>query len=123
MKLGIDKHGDNVQDEQMHGLDRIPLARQMSCTEQACCLLLFDARQQAASVSAGPSTNAAADDEDDCMIVEPKNVKKAVTAKAVSAGVLSDANGKRKRVAADSGGPDKRIKKAQTDGDDVITLD
>ena len=56
------------------------------------------------------------------MIVEAKNVKKAVTAKAVSAG-LSDANGKRKRAADDSGGPDKRIKKAQTEGDDVITLD
>ena len=57
------------------------------------------------------------------MIVEPKNVKKAVTPEAVSAGVLSDANGKRKRAADDSGVPDKRIKKAQTNGDDVITLD
>lgn len=87
-------------------------------------LSLFDARQQTTSVFAGPSTNAAADDEDDCMIVEPKHVKKAVTAKAVSAGVLSDANGKRKRAADDSGGPDKRIKKAETDDDgDAITLD
>ena len=84
---------------------------------------LFDARQQTTSVFAGPSTNAAADDEDDCMIVEPKHVKKAVTAKDVSAGVLSDSNGKRKRAADDSGGPDKRIKKAQTDDGDVITLD
>ena len=86
-------------------------------------LSLFDARQTR-RVSAGPSTNAAADDEDDCMIVEPRHVKKAVAAKAVSAGVLSDANGKRKRAADDSGGPDKRVKKAQTDDDgDVITLD
>ena len=57
------------------------------------------------------------------MIVEPKHVRKAFTAKAVSAGMLSDANGKRKRAADDSWGPDKRIKKAQTDVDDVITLD
>ena len=40
VKLGIDKHGDNVQDEQVHGLDRISFARQMSCSEQACrCLM------------------------------------------------------------------------------------
>jgi len=87
--------------------------------------LLFDASQQSTSESAGPSTNAAADDEDDCMIVEPKHVKKAVTAKAVSAGVLSDANGKRKRAADGPVGPetDKRLKKAQLDDADVITLD
>lgn len=59
------------------------------------------------------------------MIVEPKRVQKPVTAKAVSAGVLSDANGKRKRAADDPVGPetDKRIKKAQLDDGDVITLD
>ncbi|DBA95757.1 hypothetical protein WJX77_000574 [Trebouxia sp. C0004] len=74
--------------------------------------------------AAGPSTNAAADDEDDCMIVEPKHVKKAITAKAVSAGVLSDVNGKRKRGAGGPVGPetDKRLKKARLDAD-VITLD
>lgn len=41
VKPGIDKHGDNVQAEQVHGLDRISLARQMSCIEQACrCVML-----------------------------------------------------------------------------------
>ncbi len=35
-----DKHGHNVQVEQVHGLDRISLACQMTCVEQVChCLM------------------------------------------------------------------------------------
>ncbi len=59
------------------------------------------------------------------MIVVPKPSMKAAAAKAVvAAGVLSDANGKRKRAGDSLVGPesDKRVRVSPPDGD-VITLD
>ena len=78
--------------------------------------------------SAGPSGVAdkpTADDEDDCMIVEPKKTKKKTgSTTAVTAGVFSDANGKRKRGSDESAGieSDKRAKLSQS-ASSVITLD
>lgn len=73
----------------------------------------------------GAAGSAAADDEDDCMIVEPKKKKqKNVSDTAVTAGVLSDANGKRKRGLDEPTGneTDKRAKLSQP-ASNVITLD
>ena len=81
-------------------------------------------RQVVEFMYTGPSTSAAADDEDECMIVEPKPSRKPAAAQAVTAGVLSDASGKRKRTANAALGPesDKRAKVSQPPAD-VITLD
>ena len=71
---------------------------------------------------AGPST---ADDEDDCMIVDPKAIKKSGTVVPTSARVLSDANGKRKRTADTSLGTDtdKKLRLSKPEDVDVIMLD
>ena len=72
--------------------------------------------------NAGPSL--AADDDDDCTIVEPKASRKVSAGVPASAGVLSDANGKRKRTADTSLGSDteKKLKLSKAN-DDVIMLD
>jgi len=40
VKLGNNKHEDNVQVEQVHGLHRISVARQMACIQRAVCYLM-----------------------------------------------------------------------------------
>ena len=68
--------------------------------------------------------SSAAGDEDDCMIMEPKASKKVASRGPASAGVLSDANGKRKRTSDTSLAPDteKKLKLSKAT-DDVIMLD
>lgn len=130
------RHGSIVQvdDQAQHFKVSIVVSHQEDLDEEECPEgfklagsvpeARQDAKQNQDSSAAGPSTSAAADDEDECMIVEPKPSRKPAAAQAVTAGVLSDASGKRKRTADAALGPksDKRAKVSQPPAN-VITLD
>ena len=78
-----------------------------------------------AAGTVGGAAATAADDEDECVIVEPRpRKKKQIAGTTVSAGVLSDANGKRKRSAneIDGSGHEKRAKLSEPIAD-VIDLE
>lgn len=122
------KHGSIVQvdDQAQHFKVSLVVSHQEDLDEEECPegFKLSGAVPEAQpdseamhGAAAGPSV---ADDEDDCMIVEPKAGKKLQT----SAGVLSDANGKRKRSADTTLGTDtdKKLKLSKPN-DDVIMLD